>query len=86
MLVQIQQQKEKQILKDATEKQCFGQFMKISEIAESDEDQKTTSTAKSMVNVYVNGLPTGIGDESSMTLGVYEYVADDEMKLVYNTI
>ncbi len=87
MLVQIQEQKEKQkvklsqILKDATKKQCFGQFMKISEIAESDEDSQATSTTKSMVNVCVNGLlmsKAGIGDESSMAFGVYEYVADDD--------
>ena len=82
MLVQIQEQKEKQkvklsqILKDATEKQCFGQFMKI-----SDEDHQTTSTTKSMVDVCVNGLlisKAGIGDESSMILGLYEYVADND--------
>ncbi len=87
MLVQIQEQKEKQkvklsqILKDATKKQCFGQFMKISEISESDEDSQATSTTKSMVNVCVNGLlmsKAGIGDESSMAFGVYEYVVDDD--------
>ena len=43
MLVQIQEQKQKvklsQILKNATEEQCFGQFMKISEITDLDEDK-----------------------------------------------
>jgi hypothetical protein len=87
MLVQIQEQKQKvklsQILKNATEEQCFGQFMKISEITDLDEDHQTTSTTttKSMVKVCVNGLlmsKAGIGDESSTTLSVYEYVADDD--------
>ena len=89
MLVQIQEQKQKQkvklsqILKNATEEQCFGHFMKISEITDLDEDHQTTSTTttKSMVEVCVNGLlmsKAGIGDQSSTTLSVYEYVADDD--------
>jgi hypothetical protein len=87
MLVQIQEQKQKvklsQILKNATEEQCFGHFMKISEITDLDEDHQTTSitTTKSLVKVCVNGLlmsKAGIGGESSMTLSAYEYVADDE--------
>jgi hypothetical protein len=88
MLVQIQEQKQKQkvklsqILKNATEEQCFGHFMKISEITDLDEDhQNTSSTTKSMVKICVNGLlmsKAGIGDESSTTLSVYEYVADDD--------
>ena len=84
MSVQVQEQKQKvklsQILKNATEEQCFGRFMKISEIIDRDENYQTTSTAKSVM-VCVNGLlmsKTGIGDESSTTLFVYEYVADDE--------
>jgi hypothetical protein len=62
MLVQIQEQKQKvklsQILKNATEEQCFGHFMKISEITDLDEDHQTTSitTTKSLVKVCVNGL------------------------------
>ena len=46
MSVQIQEQKKEervelsQILKNATEEQCFGQFMKISEIAYIDGDVK----------------------------------------------
>ena len=85
MLVQIQEQKQKvklsQILKTATEEQCFGYFMKISEITDLDEDHQITSTTKSMVEVCVNGLlmsKAGIGDESSTALSVYEYVADDD--------
>jgi hypothetical protein len=86
MLVEIQEQKQKvklsQILKNATEEQCFGQFMKISEITDLDEDHQTTSsTTKSVVKMCVNGLlmsKAGSEDESSATLYEYEYVADDE--------
>ena len=88
MLVQIQEQKQKvklsQILKTATEEQCFGYFMKISEITDLDEDnhhQITSTTSESVLKVCVNGLlmsKAGIGDESSTTLSVYEYVADDD--------
>jgi hypothetical protein len=89
MMVQIQEQKEKQkqkvklsqILKNATEEQCFGYFMKISEITDLDEDHQITST-KSVLKLCVNGLlmsKAGIGDESSSTtLSVYGYVADDD--------
>ena len=91
MLGQIQEQKQKQkvklsqILKTATEEQCFGYFMKISEITDLDEDNHhqitSSSTTRSMVKLCVNGLlmsKAGIGDESSTTLSVYEYVADDD--------
>jgi hypothetical protein len=88
MLVQIQEQKQKvklsQILKNTTEEQCFGHFMKISEITDLDEDHQTTSsssTTKSLVKVCVNGLlmsKAGIRDETSTSLSVYEYVADDD--------
>jgi hypothetical protein len=85
MLVHIEEQKQKvklsQILKNATEEQCFGHFMKISETTDLDEDHRTTLTTKSMVKVCVNGLlmsKVRIGDESSTTLSVYEYVADDD--------
>jgi len=66
MLVQIQEPKEKvkvsQILKNATEEQCFGQFMKISEITDLDEDHQTKSTTKSTVNVCINGLLRAVDD------------------------
>ena len=98
MLVQIQEQKQKvklsQILKTATEEQCFGYFMKISEITDLDEDHHhqitSSSTTKSMIKVCVNGLlmsKAGIGDESSTTLSVYEYVAeDDDILRAYRTL
>ena len=88
VVVQAQEQKQKQkvklsqILKTATEEQCFGYFMKIFEITHLDEDHhQITSTTRSMVKLCVNGLlmsKAGIGDESSTTVSVYEYVADDD--------
>jgi hypothetical protein len=90
LVVQAQEQKYKQkvklshILKTATEEQCFGYIMKISEIIDLDEDNhrqiSSSSTTKSMIKVCVNGLlmsKAGIGDES-LTLSVYGYVADDD--------
>ena len=80
---QKQEQKVKlsQILKNATEGQCFGYFMKISEITDLDEDHhQITSTTESVLKVCVNGLlmsKSGIVDQSS-TLSVYGYVADDD--------
>ena len=73
MLVQIQQKKQKiklsQILKNATEEQCFGYFMKISEITDLDEDnqqqqQNLWSKYVLMVAADVKGWK---GDESSST-------------------
>src|ERR687885_1497816 len=85
MLVQIQEQKQtaklSEILKNATEEQCFGHFMKISESTELDEGHQTTSITKSTVKVCVNGLlmsKAGIGEESSTALSIYEYIADDD--------
>lgn len=84
MSVQVQEQKQKQqvkfsqLLKNATEEQCFGYFMKVSDLDE--EDHQTKSRAKS-VKLCVNGLlmsKSGIGDETSMPISIYEYVADDE--------
>ena len=85
MLVQIQEQKYitklSEILKNATEEQCFGQFMKISESKYQDEDHQIISITKSTVKVCVNGLllsKAGIGDGSSTVLSIYEYIADDD--------
>jgi hypothetical protein len=88
MLVQTQEQKQEQkvklseILKNATEGQCFGYFMKISEITDLDEyhHQIKSTTTESVLKVCVNGLlmsKSGIVDQSS-TLSVYGYVADDD--------
>ena len=87
MQVQVQEQKLKrkvklsQILKNATEEQCFGQFMKISEITDLDNENHLTKSKTKSVKICVNGLlmsKSGIGDESSTPLSIYEYVADDE--------
>jgi hypothetical protein len=87
MLVQTQEQKQEQkvklseILKNATEGQCFGYFMKVSEITDLGEyHHQITSTTESVLKVCVNGLlmsKSGIVDQSS-TLSVYGYVADDD--------
>jgi hypothetical protein len=85
MLVHIQEQKQtvklSEILKNATEEQCFGHFMKICESTDRYEDHQTTSITKSTVEVCVNGLlmsKAGIGDGSSTALSIYEYIADDD--------
>jgi hypothetical protein len=87
MQVQVQEQKLKrkvklsQILKNATEEQCFGQFMKISEITDLDDENHLTKSKTKSVKICVNGLlmsQSGIEDESSTPLSIYEYVADDE--------
>jgi hypothetical protein len=89
MLVHIQEQKHKvkisRILENATEGQCFGSFMKISEIKDLGENthhqitSPTLTTRKTVLKLCVNGLlmsKAGIGDESS-TLSIYDYVADE---------
>ena len=89
LVVQAQEQKQKQkvkfshILKNATEGQCFGYLMKVSQITDLDEHHhQITSTTESVLKVCVNGLlmsKAGIEDESSSTtLSIYEYVADDD--------
>ena len=89
LVVQAQEQKQKQkvklshILKNATEGQCFGYLMKVSQITDLGEHHhQITSTTESVLKVCVNGLlmsKAGIGDESSSTtLSIYEYVADDD--------
>jgi hypothetical protein len=54
VLVQIQEQKHtaklSDILKDATEEQCFGHFMKISEST----NYQTTSITKSTVKMSIH--------------------------------
>jgi hypothetical protein len=85
LVSQIQEQKYtaklSEILKNATEEQCFGQFMSISESTDQDEDHQTTSITKPTVKVCVNGLllsKAGIGDGFSTVLSIYEYIADDD--------
>ena len=94
MLVLVEAQEEKkqkqnvklsQILKDATEGQCFGYLMKVSktrDLGENHHHQITSTPSESVLKVCVNGLlmsKSGIIDESSsMTLSIYEYVADED--------
>ena len=56
MLIQIQEQKHKvqlsQILKNATEGQCFGYFMKISEITDLGEDHIIKSHHQQQQNLW----------------------------------
>jgi hypothetical protein len=85
MLMQTQEQKQKekvklsQILKNATEGQCFGYFMKISEI--TDQELPQIVSTKTVLQVCVNGLLMSkagiVDDESSTTLSIYGYIADD---------
>jgi hypothetical protein len=89
LVVQAQEQKQKQkvklshILKNATEGQCFGYLMKVSQITDLDEYNHhiKSTTTESVLKVCVNGLlmsKAGIVDESATTLSVYGYVADDD--------
>jgi hypothetical protein len=85
MLTQVQEQKSgqnkkiklSQILKNATERQCFGQFMKFSKIV-SDEYSEVMSS-RTVHEVCANGLlmlKAGVTNGSS-TFSLYGYVADD---------
>jgi hypothetical protein len=84
MLVHIQEQKQtvklSEILKNATEEQCFGHFMKISESTDRNVDHQATSITKSTVKVEYGLLMSkaGIGNGSSTALSIYEYIADDD--------
>jgi hypothetical protein len=92
VVVEAQEQKKKQkqnvklsqILKDATEGQCFGYLMKVCKTRDLGEHhhhhQITSTPSEAVLKVCVNGLlmsKSGIVDESS-TLSVYGYVADDD--------
>lgn len=79
---QIGNQNEKiklsQILKNATERQCFGRFMRFSQTTNPGGYGQVT-LAKPVLEVCVNGLlmlKAGIADES-LTLSLDGYVADD---------
>jgi hypothetical protein len=90
LVVQAQEQKYKQkvklshILKTATEEQCFGYLMKVSEITDLGENhhQIISTPSESVLKVCFNGLlmsKSGIVDESSSTtLSIYGYVADED--------
>jgi hypothetical protein len=86
MLAQVHKQKGNQneniklsqILKNATERQCFGQFMRFSQTTNLGEYGQVI-LAKPVLEVCVNGLlmlKAGIADES-LTLSLDGCVADD---------
>jgi hypothetical protein len=93
MLAQVQEQKSNQNkkikLKNATERQCFGHFMKFSEITASGEHSQAMSS-RTMHEVCANGLlmiKAGVAN-GSMTFSPYGYVADDDADIlrVYETL
>ena len=96
MLAQAQEQKSNQnkkiklsqILKNATERQCFGHFMKFSEITDSGEHNQAIYPG-TVHEVCANGLlmlKAGVAN-GSMTFSLYEYVADDaDILKVYETL
>lgn len=96
MMIQVQEQKSNQnkkiklsqILKNATEKQCFGQFMKFSKnTAQGKHNQSMSSRV--VHEVCANGLlmlKAGVPN-GSMTFSLYGYVADDaDILKVYETL
>ena len=96
MLAQVQEQKSSQnekiklsqILKNATERQCFGHFMKFSEITAPGEHSQAMSS-RTMHEVCANGLlmiKAGVAN-GSMTFSLYGYVADDaDILKVYRSL
>jgi hypothetical protein len=97
-LAQVQEQERKsnqkkkiklsQILKNATERQCFGQFMRISKITAQGEHNQTMSS-RTVNEVCANGLlmlKAGVTN-GSITFSLYGYVADDaDILKVYETL
>jgi hypothetical protein len=77
-----------QILKNATERQCFGQFMKFSKTTAPGEHSETMSS-RAVHEVCANGLlmlKAGVTNES-MTFSLYGYVTDDaDILKVYETL
>lgn len=77
-----------QILKNATERQCFGQFMKFSKITAPGEHSETMSS-EILHEVCANGLlmlTAGVTNGST-TFSLYGYVADDaDILKVYETL
>ena len=76
------------MLKNATERQCFGHFMKFSEITAAGEHSQAMSS-RTMYEVCANGLlmiKAGVAN-GSMTFSLYGYVADDaDILKVYETL
>ena len=87
MLVQIQKQKSNQnkkvklsqILKNANERQCFGQFMKFSKIISCSGEHSEVMSSRTVHEVCANGLLMlrAGATNGSLTFSLYGYVADD---------
>ena len=97
MLAQVQKQKSNrnkkiklsQILKNANERQCFGQFMKFSKIVSGSDEHSEAMSSRTVHEVCANGLlmlKAGVTNGSS-TFSLYGYVADDaDILKVYETL
>ena len=93
MLAQVQEQKSNQdkkiklslILKNATERQCFGHFMKFTKVLTPGDNNEDMSS-RTVHEVCANGLlmlKAGI----TKTFSLYGYVADDaDILKVYETL
>jgi hypothetical protein len=97
MLAQVQEQKSNQnkkiklsqILKNANERQCFGQFMKFSRIVSGSDEHSEATSSRTVHEVCANGLlmlRAGV-TKGSLTFSLYGYVADDaDILKVYETL
>ena len=96
MLAQVQEQRSNhnkkiklsQILKNANERQCFGQFMKFSIVSGSGEPSEVMSS-RTVHEVCANGLLMlrAGATNGSLTFSLYGYVPDDaDILKVYETL
>jgi hypothetical protein len=97
MLAQVQEQKSNhnkkiklsQILKNATERQCFGQFMRFSIVASGSDEHSEIMSSRTVHEVCANGLLMlrAGATNGSLTFSLYGYVADDaDILKVYETL
>ena len=77
------------MLKNAIERQCFGQFMKFSKIASGSDEHSEIMSSRTVHEVCANGLlmlRAGVTN-GSLTFSLYGYVAYDADTLkVYETL
>ena len=97
MLAQIQKPKSNQnkkiklsqILKNANERQCFGQFMKFSRIVSGSGEHSEVMSSRTVHEVCANGLLMlrAGATNGSLTFSLYGYVTDDaDILKVYETL
>ena len=97
MLAQIQKPKSNQnkkiklsqILKNANERQCFGQFMKFSKIVSGSGEHSEVMSSRTVHEVCANGLLMlrAGATNGSLTFSLYGYVTDDaDILKVYETL